>query len=61
MKQVVKNCETIFTAEDVLQKTDVLDPILAQNILDIVKMEVNPDNLEPQSVDKTQPSSKSVS
>ena len=45
MKQVVKNCETIFTAEDVLQKTDVLDPILAQNILDIVKMEVNPDNL----------------
>ena len=45
VKQVVKNCETIFTAEDVLQKTDVLDPILAQNILDIVKMEVNPDNL----------------
>ena len=45
VKQVVKNCETIFTAEDVLQKTDVLDPILAQNILDIVKMEVKPDNL----------------
>ena len=45
VKQVVKNCETIFTAEDVLQKTDVLDPVLAQNILDIVKMEVNPDNL----------------
>ena len=45
VKQVVENCETIFTAEDVLQKTDVLDPILAQNIIDIVEMEANPDIL----------------
>ena len=45
VKQVVENCETIFTAEDVLQKTDDLDPILAQNIIDIVEMEANPDIL----------------
>ena len=34
-----------FTTEDVLQKTDVLDPILAQNIIDIVEMEANSDIL----------------
>ena len=45
VKQVVENCQTIFTAEDVLQKTDVLDPMLAQNIIDIVEMEANPDIL----------------
>ena len=39
VKQVVENCETIFTAED------VLDPILAQNIIDIVETEANPDIL----------------
>ena len=44
MKQIVENCETVFTT-DVLQKTDVLDPILAQNIIDIVEMEANPDIL----------------
>ena len=37
--------ETIFTAEDVLQKTDVLGSILAQNIISIVEMEANPDIL----------------
>ena len=45
VKQVVENCETIFTAEDVLQKTDVLDLILAQSVIDIVGMEANPDIL----------------
>lgn len=45
VKQIVENCETVFTTEDVLQKTDVLDPILAQNIIDIVEMEANPDIL----------------
>ena len=44
VKQIVENCETVFTT-DVLQKTDVLDPILAQNIIDIVEMEANPDIL----------------
>ena len=37
--------ETIFTSEDVLQKTDVLGSILAQNIMSIVEMEANPDIL----------------
>ena len=45
VKQVVENCETIFTAEDVLQKTDVLDLILAQSVIDNVEMEANPDIL----------------
>ena len=45
VKQIVENCETVFTTEDVLQKTDVLDPILAQMIIDIVEMEANPDIL----------------
>lgn len=45
VKQIVENCETVFTTEDVLQKTDVLDPILAQNIINIVEMEANPDIL----------------
>ena len=45
VKQVVENCETIFTAEDVLHKTDVLDLILAQSVIDIVEMEANPDIL----------------
>ena len=44
VKQIVENCETVFTT-DVLQKTDVLDPILAQNIIDIVEMEANSDIL----------------
>ena len=42
VKQVVEG-ETIFTAEDLLQKTDVLGSILAQNIISIVEMEGNPD------------------
>ena len=45
VKQIVENCETVFTTEDVIQKTDVLDPILGQNIIDIVEMEANPDIL----------------
>ena len=45
VKQVMENCEPIFTAGYVLQKTDVLDLILAQSVIDIVEMEANPDIL----------------